>query len=458
MYGDCLYLWFTSSAAAQLWIASKARLGFVSRVLRSAKVGGSRYKLKAGEFCDVISHNQITCSVIIGAQMALAVAPGVEIVTSAVVASETDVNSLIVQIHCDGLRFSDAAKQQPQPHQQQTQHSSPHQHQPQAGVRSAGLNGPLHNEVLQLAELLVFLDRQLARFVRVPYEQNPTISDSTHDTIMFLMSIPSPHLSPSMPLHHEFVVLSAHGAARIKDGGAPSQRKDDFEPHRTKSSDVTARRGSTIALPEPPVELFPAIEAALAAWSSVSKSGGAGVAMAWKYAINASGSADVLSDSSGCVDGVTVLICIRARIFAGVAVFDAFGFNCPYSVIKSECETGRSAPMLNCISCECFFWNCEFTLLVAVVSALLRTAGLCSTPRRLNVPLPLWVSPAVFSNVVQFPLCPPVPYVPKSVSDKSMVAIPSPSVAGKRLSTFSSSLHPCQFVKCPFFALHFIRF
>lgn len=395
------------------------------------------------------------CSAIIGAQMALAVAPGVEIVTSAVVASETDINSLIIQIHCDGLRFSDAAKQQPQPHQQQTQHSSPHQHQPQSGVRSAGLNGPLHNEVLQLAELLVFLDRQLARFVRVPYEQNPTISDSTHDTIMFLMSIPSPHLSPSMPLHHEFVVLSLHGAARIRDGGALSQRKDDFEPHRTKSSDLTSRRGSTIALPESTVDFFPAIEAALAAWSSVSKSGGAGVALAWKYAISASGSADALSDSSGCVDGVTVLVCIRARIFAGVAVFDAFGFNCPYSVIKSECETG----MLNCRHAflRMFFWNREFTVLVTVVSALLRTSGLCSTPRRLNVPLPLWVSPATFSNVLQFPLSPPVPYVPKSVSDKSLVAIPSPSVAGKRLSTFSSSLHPCQFVKCPFFASHFIR-
>jgi hypothetical protein len=147
-----------------------------------------------------------------------------------------------------------------------------------------------------------------------------------------------------MPLHHEFVVLSLHGAARIRDGGALSQRKDDFEPHRTKSSDLTSRRGSTIALPESTVDFFPAIEAALAAWSSVSKSGGAGVALAWKYAISASGSADALSDSSGCVDGVTVLVCIRARIFAGVAVFDAFGFNCPYSVIKSECETG----MLNC--------------------------------------------------------------------------------------------------------------
>jgi hypothetical protein len=295
--------------------------------------------------------------VIIGAQMVLAIAPGVEIVTSAVVASETDVNSLIVQIHCDGLRFSDATKQQ----QQQPQYASPHQHQPQGGVRSAGLNGPLHNEVLQLAELLVFLDRQLARFVRIPYELNPTISDSTHDTIMFLMSMQSPHLSPLMPLHHEFVFLSAHCAARIKDGGVLSQRKDETEPHRTKSYDSTARRGSTLALPESSVEFFPAVEAALAAWSSVSKSGGAGVAMAWKFAVTESASADMMSGSSGCVDGVTVLVCIRVKMFAGVAVFDAFGFNCPYSVVKSECESGmiNSFPR-NCACCHPFLANIFF--------------------------------------------------------------------------------------------------
>ena len=46
-------------------------------------------------------------------------------------------------------------------------------------MRSASLNGPLHNEILQLTELLVFLDRQLSRFVRIPYEPNPVISDST---------------------------------------------------------------------------------------------------------------------------------------------------------------------------------------------------------------------------------------------------------------------------------------
>ena len=66
-------------------------------------------------------HNTVFCSVIIGAQMVLAVAPGVELVASAVVASETDINSLIVQIHCDGLRFSETAKQQPQSHQSQQQ-------------------------------------------------------------------------------------------------------------------------------------------------------------------------------------------------------------------------------------------------------------------------------------------------------------------------------------------------
>lgn len=279
----------------------------------------------------MILSEKMACSLIIGAQMVLAVAPGVELVASAVVASETDTNSLIVQIHCDGLRFSDTAKQQPQSLQQQGQHTPPHQQTQSIGMRSAGHNGPLHNEVLQLAELLVFLDRQLARFVRIPYEPNPTITESTHDTILFLLSIPSPHLLPSMPMHHEFILLSAHPQANA---------------HRTKYTEQMNRRGSTVQAVDT-ADPFPVIETALAAWGSVCKSGsGAGVAMAWKFAIKTVASNKSPSDSNGCVDGVTVLICMRARVCAGIAVFDAFGFNCPHSLIKSECDSGEMDSML----------------------------------------------------------------------------------------------------------------
>ncbi len=84
-----------------------------------------------------------------------------------------------------------------------------------------------------------------------------------------------------------------------------------------------------------------------------------------------------------------------------------------------------------------------------MISSLLRTAGLGPTVRRLNVPLPLWVSPAAFSKSALNPLSAPIPHTPKSSSDKSMISIPPPSIAGKRLSTFSSLLHPCQLVTLP---------
>jgi hypothetical protein len=268
--------------------------------------------------------------------MVIAIAPGVELVATAVVASETDVNSLIIQIHCEGLRFSDAAKQQHQP--QQIQHSSPHQQPQNAVVRGASFNGPLHNEVLQLAELLVFLDRQVARFVRIPYELNPTITESTHDTILFLLSMPSHNLLLCMPMHHEFILLSAHTAAKIKDGGATSQKKDEIDLHRTKSVESSNRRASTVQFSET-TDPFAIVEAALAAWGSVCKSGGGtGVVMAWKFAISTGAATE--SGCTGCVDGVTVLICMRAKISAGIAIFDAFGFNCPNSFIKSECDSG----------------------------------------------------------------------------------------------------------------------
>jgi hypothetical protein len=274
--------------------------------------------------------------------MALAISPGVEIVASAVVASETDLNSLIVQIHCDGLRFTDASKLQQHPHQHQNHHTPPHQqsqHNP-AGIRSAGLNGPLHNEALQLAELLVFLDRQLSRFVRIPYEPNPTISESTHDTIIFLLSMPSPHLLPSMHTHHEYLLLPSHVAAKIKDGSLMSHKKDDTDSQKIKSADSTNRRGSTLQISDT-VDSFATIEAALTAWGTVYKSGGgAGVAMAWKFVIRTGSSVQSPSDGNGCVDGVAVLIGLRAKMSLGVAVFDAFGFNCPYSLIKAECDSG----------------------------------------------------------------------------------------------------------------------
>jgi hypothetical protein len=276
--------------------------------------------------------------------MALAIAPRVEIIASAVVASETDINSLIVQIHCDGLRFSDATKQQhpilQQPlHQQHIQHTPPHQQPQQIGVRSAGLNGPLHNEVLQFAELLVFLDRQLARFVRIPCVPNPTITESCHDTILFLLSLPSPHLTPSMPMHHDFVMISAHTAA--KSNAVMVQKKEEAELQRAKSSDPANRRSSVFHHSDF-TEPFVAIEAALTAWGSACKSGGvaAGVAMAWKFVPMVDGSPDLSTSNSGCVFGITVLTCIRVKLSAGIALFDAFGFNCPLSLIKAECDSG----------------------------------------------------------------------------------------------------------------------
>jgi hypothetical protein len=267
--------------------------------------------------------------------MVLAISPGVELVTSAVVASETDINSLIVQIHCNGLRFSDTSKSSVP---QQIQHGSPHQQPHNTGVRSASLNGPLHNEILQLTELLVFLDRQLSRFVRIPYEPNPAISDSTHDTILFLFSMPSPHLLPAMPMHHEFVLLVSHVPAKSKDGGFASQKKEEADLHRTKSAESMNRRSSTCQVADLS-DSFSAIEAALSSWGSVCKSGGGtGVAIAWKFAVMTGSS---LSENNGCVDGVIVLICIRGRVSSGIAVFDAFGFNCPQSLIKSECDLGE---------------------------------------------------------------------------------------------------------------------
>jgi len=299
----------------------------------------------------------VSCSVIIGAQMALAVAPGVEIVCSAVVASETDLNSLIVQIHCDGLRFTDTSKLQQQPHHQQNQNSPSHQHSQPAttGVRSACFNGPLHNEVLQLAELLVFLDRQLSRFARIPLELNPTITESTHDTIMFLLSMPSPHLLPSLPMHHEYVILSSPAAAKGKDG-LMSHKKEDIDLQKVKSADSANRRASTLQ-PSDSVEPFSAIEAVLTAWGSVYKSGsGAGVALAWKFVCGRA--VEPPSSSDGCVDGVTVLIGLRARMSAGVAIIDAFGFNCPYSLIKAECNSGQfhSAAVSFCIVYNSRLW------------------------------------------------------------------------------------------------------
>jgi hypothetical protein len=266
--------------------------------------------------------------------MVLAVAPGVEVVASAVVASETDINSLIIQIHSDGLRFADATRQQV--HAQQT---TPHHQAHQFGIRSAGSNGPLHNEVLQLAELLVFLDRQLARFVRIPYELNPTITDSTHDTILFLLSLPSPHLAPSMPSHHDFVILSQH-FVKVKDCSISLPKKDDVDIHRAKSADTINRRASffqTTDLTEP----LPAIESVLTSWGSVCKSGaGVGIVTAWKFASRIGGSVSPSDESRGCVDGVTVLVCIRARVLPGIIQFDAFGFNCSKCLIKAESDSG----------------------------------------------------------------------------------------------------------------------
>ena len=85
----------------------------------------------------------------------------------------------------------------------------------------------------------------------------------------------------------------------------------------------------------------------------------------------------------------------------------------------------------------------------AVVSALMRTSGFVPAPRRLNIPLPLWVSPAAFSKSAPAPLNAPTTHIPKSSSDKSLISIPPPSIAGKRLATFSSVLHPCQSVAAP---------
>jgi hypothetical protein len=270
--------------------------------------------------------------------MVLAVSPGVELVASAVVASETDINSLIIQIYCNGLRFSDASKHEHHPVPQQVQHGSPHQQPHNAGMRSANLNGPLHNEILQLTELLVFLDRQLSRFVRIPHEPNPTISESTHDTILFLFSMPSPHLLIAMPMHHEFVLLVSHVSAKSKDGGFASQKKDETDLHRTKSAESMNRRSSTFLVADLS-DSFSAVEAALSSWGSVCKSGGgAGVAIAWKFAVTTGSS---LTENNGSVDGVIVLICIRGRVSSGIAVFDAFGFNCPHSLIKSECDLGK---------------------------------------------------------------------------------------------------------------------
>jgi hypothetical protein len=296
--------------------------------------------------------------------MALAIAPGVEIVASAVVASETDINSLIVQIHCDGLRFTDTTKMLQQLHQQ-NQNSPSHQlSQPTTtGVRSAGVNGPLHNEALQLAELLVFLDRQLSRFVRIPYEPNPTITESTHDTIMFLLSMPSPHLLPSLPMHHEFVILYSHHASKIRDGGSMLLKKDEIDPQRIRSADSNNRRGSTLQSSDS-IDSFSAIESVLTAWGSVYKSsGGSGVAMAWKYVFKTSASVQSHNDNNGLVDGVTVLICLRARMSAGIAVFDAFGFNCPHSLIKAECDSGFF-PLILCFGHSNLIPNSEGCLTV----------------------------------------------------------------------------------------------
>jgi hypothetical protein len=296
--------------------------------------------------------------------MALAIAPRVEIVASAVVASETDINSLIVQIHCDGLRFSDSTKQQPpilqQPlHQQQTHHTPPHQQPQQTGVRSAGFNGPLHNEVLQLAELLVFLDRQLARFVRIPCEPNPTITESTHDTILFILSLPSPHLIPSMPMHHDFVMISMHHLAKIN--GVMTQKKEDADVQKTKTFDSMNRRGSVFSHIDH-TEPFAAIEAVLTAWgSSVKSGGGTGVAMAWKFSPMVGGYAGVSIDNNGCIDGVTVLTCIRVRLCAGIALFDACGFNCPLSLVKAECDLGAICFVASSII---LFWFCFWNALI----------------------------------------------------------------------------------------------
>ena len=80
------------------------------------------------------------------------------------------------------------------------------------------------------------------------------------------------------------------------------------------------------------------------------------------------------------------------------------------------------------------------------MSALSRTPGLVPAPRRLSVPLSLWVSPGAFAKFAPVPLTAPALHIPKSTSDKSLIAIPPPSIAGKRLATFSSALHPCQSV------------
>ena len=130
------------------------------------------------------------------------------------------------------------------------------------------------------------------------------------------------------------------------------QKKDEADLQRAKSSDPANRR-SSVFYHSDFTEPFVAIEAALTAWGSACKSGGvaAGVAMAWKFVPMVDGSPDLSTSNSGCVDGIAVLICIRVRLSAGIALFDAFGFNCPLSLIKAECDSGPFHFVISSIVC-----------------------------------------------------------------------------------------------------------